>query len=330
MTNKVVKWGILGTSPISETMVNAIKESSNSIPYAIASRSMQKAQEFASQHQVPHAFGDYHELINHPEIDVVYIGLPNHLHKEWIILAARAGKHILCEKPMFLSRQDCDEVLQVIKDTPVLLMEGLMYLHHPLTAKLNEIIDSGLLGDVKQYVAYYAANIAHLANKTSGGCIRNLGCYPMSLIRLLAKSEPITYFGLGRVVNSIHHDHQATLLLEFPEQVMASISSADDLPMQAQFDIYGTKGKLKMLSNPWLPNQDQNKILITLDNEVEPIEIDFQAPQSLYTYQINALSNAVLHQIEREMIKNMMAHSIGNAIALEQWRHVIMGHSSNH
>lgn len=318
MQSKPIKWGILGTSFISEVMAKAIQESDAGELVAIASRSIETAKEFSSLFSIPKFYADYQELLNDPDIDAVYIGLPNHLHKEWMIHAALAGKNILCEKPFVISVKEAHEVMTVMEKTNVVCMEALMYRHHPFTFKLKELIQSNIIGEVKLYIATYTANIAEIANPTSGGSIRNLGCYPVSLVRLLAHAEPIEITGTGRMSQKNNTDNQASVILKFANGSLAVVSTADDLEMFWQFDVYGTQGRLQVISNPWLPGCENNKILIHLNNEKTPREINMSAEKSLYTYQIDALNAKIQNKDIVEEIS--LLDSLGNTIVLETWR----------
>jgi len=198
-------------------------------------------------------------------------------------------------------------------------MEALMYKFHPFIKKLQELIDSKILGDIKLYNATYTANITEIANPTAGGSIRNLGCYPISLVRLLAKAEPIEIVGAGRMASDSHRDNQASVILKFPDNAIAVISTADDMEMCWQFDIYGSKGHLKVITNPWLPSGDNNIILIYLNNEIHPIEIKVQADKSLYTYQIDTLNQQLIQKEKREFCRASLLESLGNTRVLETW-----------
>ncbi|RUR10963.1 Gfo/Idh/MocA family oxidoreductase [Legionella sp. km772] len=298
-------------------MAKAITESSNSELFAIASREQNKAKNFALQFSIPHFYNNYESLLADKEIDAVYIGLPNHLHQEWIVRCALAGKHVLCEKPLVISHAEALKIKEVIEETQVCCMEGLMYLHHPLIQSLQEIIAQQIIGEVRLYNAVYTANIASLANPREGGSIRNLGCYPVSLIRLLAQNEPSAMQGIGRLNAQRTSDHSATLILKFPDEAMATISTADDLEMRWQFEVYGSKGHLKLLSNPWLPEKTDNKMMIQVNGEKLPQEIKIQAPRSLYTYQIDAFNHQILNPNQSEL---PLSFSFGNLNVLETWR----------
>lgn len=316
---KTIKWGILGTSFISHVMAKAIQESPTSKLTAIGSRSLTTAKAFAEKFSIPKAYDDYQQLLDDNDIDAVYIGLPNHLHKEWIIRCAKAGKHILCEKPFVISIEEAHEVISVLKKSNVFCMEALMYRSHPFTQKLQEIIHHKTIGDVKLYHATYTAHISDVANPTAGGSIRNLGCYPISLVRLLAQDEPIEIHGTGRFNHENNTDNQASVILKFKNESMAVVSTADDIKMTWQFDVYGTKGMLKVITNPWLPDHENNKILIHLNDETEPSEINVQAEKSLYTYQIDLTNSQIMRQGNNHFNEMTLMDSLGNTIVLEKW-----------
>lgn len=313
-----VRWGILGTSFISEVVAGAIQASSMSQLVAVGSRLASTGNMFANKFSIPKIYTDYSDLLNDPDIDAIYIGLPNHLHKEWIIRCAKAGKHILCEKPLVLNVAEAYEVYSVIRSTTVFCMEALMYRYHPLTKKLHEIVHDKLLGNIKLFNAVYMANIASIANKTAGGSILNLGCYPISLIRLLANAEPTEIKALGRMNPDSRNDNEACALLQFANQAIAVVSIADDLEMVWQFDLYGTNGFLKMITNPWLPDYN-NKIMIQYHGEKEPTKVDVTADKPLYTYQIDAMNNKIQGQSTTTHDEISWQDSLGNISVLEQW-----------
>jgi predicted dehydrogenase len=313
------KWGILGTSYISEVMAEAIHSSNTSELIAIGSRTMDSAKDFSNKFSVPKSYHGYEALLDDKEIDAVYIGLPNHLHKEWIIKSAQAGKHILCEKPFVISVSEAHEVITTIKKSNVFCMEALMYKSHPLTKKLQEIIHSNILGEIRLFNAIYTANIADLANKTAGGSIRNLGCYPVSLIRLLAQSEPIEIKAMGRMHPSNNTDNQASVILKFKNDALAVISVADNLEKFSQFEIHGTQANLKLSTNPWFPDQENNKIIISRHDEETPYEINLMAEKPLYTYQIDLVNHYIGNSDIEYHNEMSLKDSLGNIVVVEAW-----------
>ncbi len=319
MSGKKIRWAILGTSFISEVMAKAIQASTTSQLVAIGSRSLIAAQKFAEQFSISKIYDDYQTLLADKEIDAVYIGLPNHVHKEWIIRAALAGKHILCEKPLVLTVEEAQEVIAVIEETKVFCMEALMYRFHPFTKKLQELFKNRTLGDIKLFQATYTAPIADLANPVAGGSIRNLGCYPISLIRLLAGAEPIEILATGRLNQKTQMDSQASALLKFDHEVMAVVSTADDMEMVWQFDVFGSKGHLKVLSNPWLPETENNKCLIYLYEDSRQFEITVEADKPLYTYQIDTVNHQIMTGYSEESDAISLVDSLGTIRVLDAW-----------
>ena len=315
-----IQWGILGTSQISEVLAKAIQESSNAKLTAIGSRTLANAKKFADQFSIKKLYTDYQALLNDPEVQAVYIGLPNHLHKEWTIRAAEAGKHILCEKPFVLDANEAQEAIAAVQKAGVFCMEALMYRSHPFITKLQEVITSKMIGEVKLYNATYTANIASFANPTAGGSIRNLGCYPISLVRLLAQSEPIEIQSLGRSNSINKNDSQASTILRFSDQSMAVVSTADDIDMSWQLDIYGAEGHLKVISNPWLPEKDNNKMIIYRKKQTYPVEINVTAEKSLYVYQVELASENILKKNFNQHKGISLEDSLGNVRVLEEWR----------
>lgn len=310
-----IKWGILGTSWISEVMAEAIKESAQSELVAIAGRTLQKATAFAHKHSVPIFYDDYEAILQHPLIDAVYIGLPNHLHKEWIIRCARAGKHILCEKPFVLDLQEAELAFAAVRQNNVFCMEGLMYRCHPFITQLQDLIESKIIGAIKCITAVYTADIADVANKTAGGAIRNLGCYPLSLTRLLTKQEPLSILAQSQKDNE--RDALSTAIFNFANGIMATITTADNIKMWPQFTVLGSAGILDVLTNPWLPAKI-NKVKIKTATEERILE--FHANQSLFSYQIDYVAGQIIKGIcQPDAAGISWEHTLGNTTALEKW-----------
>src|SRR4051794_32806887 len=146
MQTKRLRWGVLSTAHIADALVSAISLSPNGDLTAVASRDAAKAQDWAAQRNVSHAFGSYEELLASDEIDAVYIPLPNAMHKEWSIKALQQGKHVLCEKPLAASAADVREMIAAADASGVKLMEAFMYRFHPATSRLLELIKDGAIG----------------------------------------------------------------------------------------------------------------------------------------------------------------------------------------
>src|SRR5512142_267830 len=137
-----LRWGLLSTARINRSVIPPIRSSQRSELRAVASRDIVKAREYAKDWHIPHAYGSYEELLADDGIDVIYNPLPNHLHAEWSIKAMRAGKHVLCDKPMALSLQEVDAMIAASQQYDRVLTEAFMYRTHPQTLKVQEIVAS--------------------------------------------------------------------------------------------------------------------------------------------------------------------------------------------
>lgn len=328
MSVQNIRWAILGTSPISHVMAKAITESSHGEVYAVLSRTEEKAKTFAATHHIPHCYTDIKALLKDPNIDAVYIGLPNHLHKEYVILAANARKHILCEKPFTTNLQDAQDAFVAVHKANVFCMEALMYRSHPFIARLAEVIQNKVIGDIKFIHALYSANIKDVCNDIESGSILNLGCYPISLIRFLvgcdqgmSSAEPIDVLSLGEMDMEKRQDCRAGMIMRFTREIIASVMTANDMNMTSAFDIYGTQGQLKIVSNPFLPEEKNNRFIIQKHNDPTITEVCVDADKSLYTYQIDLANQHILNG-STNVSKNGMSwfDSLGNVIVLEAWR----------
>ena len=149
MANKVLNWGLLSTARINRALIPPLRASKRNQLLAVASRAQASADNYAKEWKIPRAHGSYEALLADPEIDVVYISLPNHLHAPWTIKAVEAGKHVLCEKPLALMVDEVDAVQTAARKHGRVVMEAFMYRHHQQTLKVQEIVKSGSLGTLK-------------------------------------------------------------------------------------------------------------------------------------------------------------------------------------
>jgi len=326
MNSKRIKWGILGTSFISEQIALAISESSNGILTAIASRDSTKSKEFAKKFSVPQAYNSYADLIADTSLDVIYVGLPNHLHKEWTISCLNAGKHVLCEKPFALDEHEVLEMIAVAQTKGLVCMEAIMYRCHPLIQEIKTLLQQKLIGTIELFQASYTAPIAHLANPVAGGAIYNLGCYPLSLIQYLTEAKTINLKAFG-IPHSVHpqNDTRASVILGFDDQSIATITVSDDLAMSWQFVVWGKKGRLEMITNPWFPTVGDQLFRLYLSDQEEPSEIRLNSPISAYTYQINTVNTLINNPsiLLHEQIS--LQESLNNIKLLKEWRDRVQG-----
>ncbi len=161
---KKLRWGILGAADIARQNWRAIFDSENSIVAAVASRTIERSEQFIKSCQVentfeeqPKAYGDYQQLIDAPDIDAVYIPLPTGLRKQWVLRAAKAGKHVLCEKPCGLNLNDVQEMVDTCRQNKVQFMDGVMYMHNPRLQRIREVLQDGKnIGRIKRITSLFS------------------------------------------------------------------------------------------------------------------------------------------------------------------------------
>lgn len=192
-----VKWGVLGTAGIARgCTIPGMKEADNCELYAIAGRDEAKVNDFKEEFGFAKGYAGYEKLLEDPEVSAVYIPLPNNLHKEWVIKALEAKKHVLCEKPLSLSEADVKEMFDAAEKNNVLLMEAYAYLHSPYITQLKADIDSGMIGDVDYietaFVTQGYLDDIRIRKETGGGAVYDLGCYCTTIIGYLTGMQPDT------------------------------------------------------------------------------------------------------------------------------------------
>lgn len=255
---KRIKWGVLSTAKIGvEKVIPAMQQGYYSQFEAIASRSLEAAQEAAVNLQIPKAYGSYEELLADPEIEAVYIPLPNHLHVPWAIRCLDAGKHVLCEKPIAMNAKEAATLLEHAKKYPHLkIMEAFMYRHHPQIQMVKQMVDQKRIGDLRNVHAafsYYNVDPENVRNKADigGGGLLDIGCYCISLARFLFGAEPKRVSGSVEFDPELKIDRLASGILEF-ETGTATFSCATQLIEHRQAVLLGTKGKI-LIEDPFVP-----------------------------------------------------------------------------
>ena len=190
----MIDWAILGTANIARNCtIPGLKNAKDCNLYAIAGRSKEKVDGFKEEYGFEKAYYDYDSLISDPKVDAVYIPLPNHLHKEWVIKALNKGKHVLCEKPLALNLKDAEEMYQAARDNNVILTEAYAYLHSPFMAALKEEVKSGVIGEVDYidtaFLTQGYKEDFRLHKEFGGGAFYDLGCYCTTMILSLIDSD---------------------------------------------------------------------------------------------------------------------------------------------
>lgn len=252
----MLRWGILGCANIAlRAMLPAFELSRTGRVAAIASRSETKAREAAERFAIPRAYGSYAELLADPDIDAVYLPLPNHLHRDWTIRAAEAGKHVLCEKPFALNSREAKEMAAACERSGVLMAEAFMYRHNPRYAKIREMLNRGDIGDIRAIHAAFTFDASRIGDNyrfypaMGGGALYDVGCYTIHAARLLLAAEPEAATVLA-FMSPEHGDVEmmASGLLEFPGRVALTFQCGMWAAPQNMLRIIGTDGSVEVPS----------------------------------------------------------------------------------
>lgn len=251
--DRKVNWGILGCAGIAErAFIPAVRESRNGVLAGIASRDVSRARDWADRFGFLKSHRTYQELVEDPAIDAIYNPLPNDLHAEWSIRAMRAGKHVLCEKPMAMNAPEVRAMIGAAESGGVLLMEGFMYKFHPQMEKTLALIREGKIGEVR---AIHSSFTFHFERDGAnyrwfpamgGGALYDVGCYPISLARLIFGAEPASVFARARVDPATGVDMTAAALLEFPGGRFAQCDASFESQFQSRLLAVGTEGTLAL------------------------------------------------------------------------------------
>jgi predicted dehydrogenase len=257
MTTRKLRWGVLGVAKINDRVLPSFAQTTHAVLAAIASRSLEKAQHAAKAAGIPKAHGSYEALLDDPDVDAVYIPLPNHLHAEWTRKAAERGKHILCEKPLTPTHVEAAELVAFCKARGVQLMDGFMWPHHPRTAKIRQLLDSGAIGRVERVTAAFTfplppdpANI-RLQPQTGGGSLLDVGCYPVYGIRWAFGAEPVKAYANARYRHGV--DVEMSGLVALSDGRMGTFDCGFTFPYRAWMEITGSEGILHV-PNMWVPD----------------------------------------------------------------------------
>ena len=263
-----VRWGILATGNIARSFAEGVKHCKSGILQAVGSRSQESADSFGEDFGIPNCHPDYESLLADPEVDVVYIATPHPMHLEWATKAAKAGKHVLCEKPIGMNLAEAETIIAAARENDVFLMEAFMYRCSAQTAKIVELIKGGAIGRVKSIEASFSfaidgadPNGRHLSKALGGGGILDVGGYPMSLARLVAGAanglpfaEPVELKAVGQL-GETGVDEYTSAVAMFPGGIIARLSCGVDLEEPIEVTIAGDGGRL-FVPVPWKPAQE--------------------------------------------------------------------------
>jgi len=247
------QWGLLSTARINDKFIAGVAESRESAVLAVASRDRDRAERYAAERGISRAYASYEALLADPDVDAVYISLPNSLHLEWTARALQAGKHVLCEKPLSRRPADVAAAFDLAERHGRVLMEAFMYRHHPQTARLVELVRSGAIGRLRLVRASFSFNAVdpadvRLFTAMDGGSLMDVGCYCVSAARLLA-GEPEVVSG-AQVIGGDGIDITFTGWMRFPGHVLAHFDSGLVCDDRFDLEVVGEEASL-YVPDPW-------------------------------------------------------------------------------
>jgi predicted dehydrogenase len=246
-----VRWGVLSTANIALTkMIPGMGRAANVEVLGIASRDVDRARTVAAELGIPRAYGSYEDLLEDPDIDAVYIPVPNHLHARWTIEAARHGKHVLCEKPLAMTAAEARTMVDACRDAGVLLMEAFMYRLHPSWVAVRELVTSGRIGRLRavdSWFSYFNDDPANIRNirDAGGGALFDIGSYSVNLSRMLFDGEPDAVRSIVIRDPASGVDVLTSGLLRFGQDLATFTCSTRTEPNQ-RVDVYGDLGRISI------------------------------------------------------------------------------------
>lgn len=311
--NRKLRWGIMGCAGIAvNSVMPAIRDSKTGVLTAIASRGLDKAKKTAEAFGISRVYSSYEELLADPGVDAVYIPLPNHLHREWVIRAAAAGKHVLCEKPLALDAREAAEMVEACTKAGVHLAEAFMYRHHPRILQLKELIDGGAIGEVRVIRGAFTYNAAadtgniRFVSAWGGGSLYDIGCYPLSAARLLFGEEPEAV--TAHALFSPEHDNvdmMASGMVEFSGGKSLIFECGMWAFGRQVLDIIGTEGRIEV-PRPFNGSDDAAFTVHTKDG-IREVDAEGANP---YTRQADDFAEAVFggkpRYVPADAVLNMM------------------------
>jgi len=298
-----IRWGVLGAAKIAvDKVIPGMQRGAYSDVTAIASRDAARARAVASTLGIPKSYGSYEALLADPEIDAIYNPLPNHLHVPWTIVAAEAGKHVLCEKPVGLGVEEARALIDVRDRTGMKIQEAFMVRTHPQWLRAMEICRSGRLGDIRAYVgafSYFNDDPANIRNvpEWGGGGLMDIGCYLIMTSRMLFGEEPRRVMGCIDRDPSTHVDILTSMMLDYPSGQAVGMCSTRLVPHQ-RVQVFGTRGKLEVEIPFNAPPDRPCRLFVDTHGDVfgKNVEVIELPVCDQYTIQGDLFSRAILEQ----------------------------------
>lgn len=309
-----LRFGILGAARIAPAaLIRPARAVDDVQVAAIAARDANKARRFARAHNIPRVLDSYEALVNDADLDAIYNPLPNALHCEWTVKALRAGKHVLCEKPIASNTREAEEMADAADGTGRVLMEAFHFRYHPLARRVKEILDSGEIGAARELQAeffiplFLRPNDIRFDYALAGGGAMDTGCYCVNLIRYLAADEPRVVRANAKVSSpQIDRVMRATLQFENGLTAQLGCSLAAFPPLKIFARVQGDRGSIEV-TNPFVPQMYFRGLTV---NTRQGNRREAVSSEPTYNFQLRAFAGAVRGEKTnvtdgRDGVKNM-------------------------
>jgi predicted dehydrogenase len=288
-----LRWGLLGTARINRALIPVLRSSPRHALAAVASRTLDRAREYAAEWQIPRALGSYESLIADPEIDAIYISIPNSLHADWTIRALEAGKHVLCEKPLALTTEDVERIAETARRSGRIASEAFMYRSHPLTMAADALLRAGRIGALRLIRGAFTFPLTRdpdirLDPTLGGGSLWDVGCYPVSYSCLLTGEAPRDVVGWQELSPS-GVDLAFSGMLRFPSGIVAQFDSGFRAAFRAEMEMVGTEGMIRV--ERAFKGGPDSRLLLTRNDETTAMPFD---PDPSYTGEVEDFAAAAL------------------------------------
>jgi D-xylose 1-dehydrogenase (NADP+, D-xylono-1,5-lactone-forming) len=286
-----VRWGLLSTARINGALIGGVRGARNAELVAVASRSAEAATAYAGTWEIPRAHGTYEALLADPDVEVVYVSLPNSLHVPWAIRALEAGKHVLCEKPLSSRAADAEAAFAAAERAGRLLVEAFMWRHHPQTAAVVRLVREGAVGELRTVRAVFSFALPEGPNvrwdpALEGGALMDVGCYCLNALRLVCGTEPERVS--CEIADRDGVDAHASAVLRFPGDVTGLLECAFDAAPRSFLEVAGSAGRL-FVEDPWKA-PGPGLTLMRADGAREAVDVEVADP---YALEVEDLSRAV-------------------------------------
>jgi xylose dehydrogenase (NAD/NADP) len=311
--------GDLGNAEIARVcVIPALEKSRNGIVHGLATRAPENARQVVADNNITQVYSSYGDLLADPDIDAVYIPLPNHLHHPWTLKALQAGKHVLCEKPLACNAREAQEMADTAAAGGLLLMEGMMYRFHPRSQNIKQMVARGEIGRISLVRSAFcykmdeellaSGNNARLKPEMGGGALLDVGCYSVSVVRWYMGTEP-TELQAQAVYYSSGVDMHVVASLRFHENKLATLEASFISSMQQTYSVVGSEGAIELPHDAFIPwEKDAAFTVRGKDQEVGQNHVTPGADE--YSLMVEHFADAVLGKtaltlLPEESIRNM-------------------------